>query len=207
MQRFVKRSLDLVLALFGTIILSPVLLIIMVAISCDSRGPIFYRGIRIGKNWKPFKIFKFRTMVTNAEKYGGASTRDGDPRVTRVGTFLRRKKLDELPQLFNVVLGEMSIVGPRPEVPEYATLYTGEEKLVYTVRPGITDFASLWDSNEGERLAKAETTEETERIYIEEIRPEKVRLQMKYVSEMSIATDIKIILQTIKKLFTNAHTD
>lgn len=196
-----KRIFDLVFSSVGCIILSPLLLGIAITIKLTSPGPVFYRGVRMGKDWETFRILKFRTMVADAERSGGPSTREGDPRITGVGKFLRRYKLDELPQLFNVIIGDMSIVGPRPEVPEYANLYKGEERLVYTIRPGITDYASLWDANEAERLARAETTEEAERIYLEEIRPEKVRLQMQYLHEMSLWTDIKIALRTLRKLF------
>ncbi len=196
-----KRLFDLFLASFGAIILSPFIAGLAVAIKLNSPGPVFYRGIRMGKDWKPFRIFKFRTMVSDAEALGGPSTREADPRLTNVGRFLRRWKLDELPQLFNVIMGEMSLVGPRPEVPEYANLYRGDERIVYTVRPGITDYASLWNSNEAAILAGAKDTAETERIYLERIRPEKVRLQMKYVREMSLWTDITIIFATIKKIF------
>jgi len=136
-------------------------------------------------------------MVVNAEKMGGPSTALDDPRLTRIGKFLRRWKLDELPQLFNVIKGDMSLVGPRPEVLEYANLYQGEEKIVYRVKPGITDFASLWDVHEEEVLKGSPDPEKT---YLEKIRPEKVRLQMKYVKEMSFWTDIKIIWRTFLKL-------
>ena len=139
-------------------------------------------------------------MVVNAEKIGGPSTPGDDTRVTKSGKFLRRFKLDELPQLINVVKGEISLVGPRPEVMEYAKLYTGEEKIVYSVKPGMTDYASLWNIDEGAVLAGAKTTEEAERKYLKEIRPEKVRLQMKYVKEMSLWTDVKIILRTLKSI-------
>lgn len=139
-------------------------------------------------------------MVVNAEDVGGPSTREEDPRVTGIGRFLRKYKLDELPQLINVFKGEMSLVGPRPEVEEYAALYKGEEKVVYTIKPGMTDYASLWNIDEGGTLKEARTTEETERIYLEKIRPEKVRLQMKYVKEMSLWTDIKIIFKTLFKM-------
>ena len=141
-------------------------------------------------------------MVVNAEDIDGPSTREGDPRVTKIGAFLRRFKLDELPQLFNVIHGEMSLVGPRPEVLEYAELYKDRpEEIVYSVKPGMTDYASILDINEGEILKDAKTTEETEKIYLEKIRPEKVRLQMKYIKEMSFWTDIKIIFLTFKKIF------
>ena len=192
-----KRLFDLFFSLIGVIILSPLLLVLAILIKISSPGPVFYRGIRAGKNGKNFKIFKFRTMVVNAEKMGGPSTALDDPRLTRIGKFLRKWKLDELPQLFNVIKGDMSLVGPRPEVLEYANLYQGEEKIVYRVKPGITDFASLWDIHEEEVLKGSPDPEKT---YLEKIRPEKVRLQMKYVKEMSFWTDIKIIWRTFLKL-------
>ncbi len=155
----------------------------------------------MGKDWKTFRIFKFRSMVQNAEKIGGPSTRKGDPRLTRSGRFMRKFNLDELPQLINVLIGNMSLVGPRPEVPQYAELYKGKpEEVIYSIKPGITDYASLWNFHEEELLSKAKNTEEAEKIYLEKIRPEKVRLQMKYVKEMSLWTDTKIIFQTIKNL-------
>ena len=193
----IKRLFDLFFSLIGVIVLSPLLLIIAILIKISSPGPVFYRGLRAGKNFKPFKIFKFRTMKAEAEKLGGPSTAGDDPRLTRIGKFLKKWKIDELPQLLNVIKGEISLVGPRPEVLEYAKLYQGEEKIVYRVKPGITDFASLWDIHEEEVLKGSPDPEKT---YLEKIRPEKVRLQMKYVKEMSFWTDIKIIWRTFLKL-------
>jgi len=196
-----KRLFDIFFSGLGLIILSPLFLALAVWIKLDSPGPVFYRGVRMGKDWKTFRIFKFRSMVQNAEQIGGPSTREGDPRLTPSGRFMRKWKLDELPQLINVFLGDMSLVGPRPEAVEYANMYKGEERIVYTVKPGITDYASLWNFHEEEALAEAKDTAEAEKIYLEKIRPEKVRLQMKYVREKSLITDIKIIFETIKKLF------
>lgn len=197
----IKRTFDLFFTIPGVILLSPFLVAFALIIKLTSPGPVFYRGVRAGKNFKPFRIFKFRTMVVNAEEVGGSSTREGDPRITKIGAFLRRFKLDELPQLFNVMRGEMSLVGPRPEVLEYAEMYKGKpEEMIYSIKPGITDYASLWDIDEAEMLKNAKTTDETEKIYLEKIRPEKVRLQMKYVNEMSVWTDIKIILLTLRKM-------
>ena len=193
----IKRLFDLFFSLIGVIVLSPLLLIIAILIKISSPGPVFYRGLRAGKNFKPFKIFKFRTMKAEAEKLGGPSTAGDDPRLTRIGKFLRKWKIDELPQLLNVIKGEISLVGPRPEVLEYAKLYQGEEKIVYTIKPGITDFASLWDVHEEEILKGSPDPEKT---YLEKIRPEKVKLQMKYLKEMSLYTDIKIIWRTLLKL-------
>ncbi|MFH0712281.1 MAG: sugar transferase [Candidatus Jorgensenbacteria bacterium] len=196
-----KRLFDIFFSGLGLIILSPIFLGLAIWIKKNSPGPVFYRGVRMGKNWKTFRIFKFRSMVTDAEKIGGPSSREDDPRMTKSGKFVRKWKLDEFPQLINVFLGDMSLVGPRPEVVEYANMYKGKEKIVYTIRPGITDYASLWNSREEEMLAEAKSTEETEKIYLEKVRPEKVRLQMKYVKEMSLWTDIKLILITLKKVF------
>jgi len=193
----IKRLFDLFFSLIWVIVLSPLLLIIAILIKISSPGPVFYRGLRAGKDFKPFKIFKFRTMKAEAEKLGGPSTAGDDPRLTRIGKFLKKWKIDELPQLLNVIKGEISLVGPRPEVLEYAKLYQGEEKIVYTIKPGITDFASLWDVHEEEILKGSPDPEKT---YLEKIRPEKVRLQMKYVKEMSLYTDIKIIWRTLLKL-------
>jgi len=196
----VKRLFDIVFSGLGLLILSPFLITFAIIIKTTSPGPIFYRGVRGGKNFKEFKIYKFRSLVVNADKIGGPSTREGDPRMTRIGRFLRKYKLDELPQLINVFKGEMSLVGPRPEVMEYVKLYQGEEKIVYTIKPGMTDYASLWDINEAETLKDAKTFEEAEKIYLEKIRPEKVRLQIKYAKEMSFWTDIKILFRTFLKL-------
>lgn len=190
-----KRLFDSASSLFGLIVLFPFLSAIAFLIKKEDRGPVFYRGIRVGRFGKPFQIFKFRTMVINAEGIGGPSTADDDPRVTKVGRFLRKYKLDELPQLFNVFLGQMSFVGPRPEVLQYVALFTEEEKEILSVRPGITDWASLWNPDEGALLSGSEDPEKT---YLEKIRPEKVRLQMKYVRERSFWTDIKIIFLTLK---------
>jgi lipopolysaccharide/colanic/teichoic acid biosynthesis glycosyltransferase len=175
-------------------ILAPVLLTIAAAIKLYDAGPVCYRGPRVGRYGKPFRIFKFRTMVVNADKIGGASTADGDPRVTPVGRFLRKYKLDELPQLLNVLSGEMSLVGPRPEVQLYVDMFTAEEQAILNVRPGITDWASLWNPDEGAVLAGSPDPEKT---YLEKIRPEKVRLQLKYVREQSFRTDLEILLRTL----------
>lgn len=190
-----KRSLDLLLSLGGFPVLFPIGLVIALAIKWESTGPVFYRGVRVGRFGEPFRIFKFRTMVVNAEDIGGSSTADNDPRITRIGTFLRKYKLDEFPQLINVVKGEMSFVGPRPEVQHYVTMFTEEERAILSVRPGITDWASLWNPDEGAILTGSTYPDKD---YLEKIRPEKIRLQLKYVRERSFWNDIKIILQTIR---------
>jgi lipopolysaccharide/colanic/teichoic acid biosynthesis glycosyltransferase len=189
-----KRIFDFVSALIGLILVSAVLVTIAILIKQEDRGPIFYRGARVGRFGKPFKIFKFRTMVVNAEKLGGPSTADDDPRITKVGKFIRKFKLDELPQLINVLKGEMSIVGPRPEVQMYVDMFIEEEKPILSVRPGITDWASIWNPDEGAILAGSPDPEKT---YMEKIRPEKIRLQLKYVREQTFWNDLKIIAQTI----------
>ena len=192
-----KRLFDILFSALGLLFLSPIFLIIAILIKREDRGPILYRGVRIGKFGKTFKIFKFRTLVANAEKIGGPSTADDDPRITKVGKLIRKYKLDELPQLINVLRGEMSFVGPRPEVPFYVKMFTEEERAILSLRPGITDWASLWNPDEGAILAGSSDPEKT---YMEKIRPEKIRLQLRYVRERSFWADLKIILLTLKKL-------
>ena len=189
-----KRFLDLFLAGIGLIVLAPAFAVLAFLIKQDSDGPVFYRGVRIGRFGKPFTIFKFRTMVANAELLGGSCTADDDPRITPVGRFLRKHKLDELPQLFNVLKGNMSFVGPRPEVQKYVAMFNEEEKQILTVKPGITDWATLWDSDEGAMLAGKP---DAEQAYLDRIRPEKIRLQLKYVRERRFWTDMKIIFATV----------
>ncbi len=192
-----KRSFDLVFSAVLLILLAPVLLVISILIKAGDGGPVLYGGIRVGRGGRRFRMWKFRTMVLNADKIGGPSTADDDPRITRVGKFLRKCKLDELPQLINVFLGEMSFVGPRPEVPMYVDMFTDEEKKILTVRPGITDWASLWDCDEGAILAGSK---DPEKDYLEKIRPEKIRLQLKYVNERSFVADMAIIFKTALRL-------
>ncbi|HOX22310.1 MAG TPA: sugar transferase, partial [Elusimicrobiales bacterium] len=148
-----KRVFDIWLALFGLLIFALPLCLIAVLIKVEDGGPVFYRGRRVGRHGQPFFIFKFRSMVVNAEKIGASSTSDDDARITRIGKLLRKLKLDELPQLFNVLSGDMSFVGPRPEVQKFVDMYTEEEKAILTLRPGITDWASLWNADEGKVLA------------------------------------------------------
>jgi len=192
-----KRLLDVVVSAVVLTLLSPVLLAIAVWIKLDSAGPVLYRGARVGKDGVLFKMCKFRTMVTNADKIGGSSTADDDPRITKIGKRLRKLKLDELPQLLNVVKGEMSFVGPRPEVPYYVEMYSEEEKAILSVMPGITDWASLWNSDEGAILAGSP---DPDRTYLEEIRPEKIRLQLEYVRKRSFWTDVTIVIQTLGEI-------
>ena len=150
-----KRLFDIVFSFLGLLVLSPLFLIIAILIKRDSKGPVFFRGIRVGRFGKPFRIYKFRTMVVNADELGGSPTADNDPRITKAGRFLRKYKLDELPQLLNVLKGEMSLVGPRPEVEEYVKLYSEEEKAILSVCPGMTDWASILNADEGAILAKS----------------------------------------------------
>lgn len=189
-----KRLFDIVGAAAGLAVLSPVLLVLAARIKLTSAGPVFYRGMRVGLHGRPFRIFKFRTMVINAEQLGGPSTADDDPRITKVGRFLRKFKLDELPQLINVLVGDMSVVGPRPEVRHYVDMYTEAEKVILTVRPGITDWASLWNPDEGAVLAG---TPDPERTYLEKIRPQKIKWQLEYVRRRSFFVDLGIIARTI----------
>lgn len=194
-----KRLFDIFFSSLGLIMLSPFFLIIAIWIKLDSKGPILYRGLRIGLQGKLFRIYKFRSMIVNAENVGAASTNKNDARVTKVGEFIRKYKLDEFSQLINVFLGDMSLVGPRPEVQKFVNQYTDEEKIILTVRPGITDFASLKFHNEGEIIENSGIIDADE-AYSKLIRPEKLRLQMKYVKEQNLITDFKLILLTIKKI-------
>ncbi len=188
-----KRSLDVLFSLFAVILLAPLFFGIAAWIKRESHGPVFFSGLRIGKNGRPFRMLKFRTMIADADKIGGSSTPGDDPRLTRVGKFLRRYKLDELPQFLNVLRGEMSFVGPRPQVEWAVKLYTEEEKAVMGVSPGITDFASIRFRNEAEILRGSRNPDQD---YLEKIAPEKMRLALEYVRKQSLGVDLKIILAT-----------
>ena len=190
-----KRLFDFVISLVVLIIFSSLFLILGILIKKDSEGPVFYRQERIGKGGKPFRIFKFRTMVNNADKSGVTSTKEDDVRITKMGKFIRKYNLDELAQFINVLKGEMSIVGPRPEIPYYVNMFTEEEKVILSIRPGITDWACIWNSDEGKLLAGSN---DPDKDYLEKIRPEKIRLQLKYVKEHSFWIDFKIMLMTLK---------
>ena len=193
-QLIAKRAMDIVLSACALAVLWPLLLLIALAIWIDDPGPVFYRQVRVGRNGKTFRIFKFRSMVMDADKKGLAITVGRDSRITRVGTVLRKTKLDELAQLLNVFLGQMSFVGPRPEVPKYVELYTPYQRQVLLVRPGITDYASIAYRNENNLLAGAPNPEA---MYIEQIMPDKIELNMKYLREISPLADIRLILKTI----------
>lgn len=192
-----KRLLDLCGSFLGLVGLAPIFAVLGISIKLDSPGPVFYRGLRAGRFGKPFRIFKFRTMVADADKIGGPSSAADDRRITRVGYFLRQYKLDELPQLINIVKGEMSFVGPRPEVLEYVAMFSEEERAILSVPQGITDWASIWNSDEGAILAGSPDPEKT---YLEQIRPEKIRLQLQYVRNHSFVTDMRILLETVRVL-------
>ena len=189
-----KRPIDLICSGLGLIVLSPVFGVLALWIKLDSSGPIFYRGVRVGRHGKAFRMFKFRSMVQNADKIGAASTPEDDPRVTRIGSFLRAYKLDELPQLLNVFMGEMSLVGPRPQVAWAVDLYSPEEKGVLNVRPGITDYASLRFREEGKILSGSSNPDKD---YFEKIHPEKMRLSLEYIRKQSFRLDCEILAQTL----------
>jgi lipopolysaccharide/colanic/teichoic acid biosynthesis glycosyltransferase len=192
-----KRLFDILASLIGIIILLPFFIIIclMMIVSCGF--PLFYLQTRVGKNSEDFKLFKFRTMHLDADKKGLLTVGGRDPRVTSIGYYLRKYKLDELPQLFNVLFGAMSLVGPRPEVRKYVDLYTKEQQKVLSVKPGITDFASLQYINENDLLAKSDDPEKT---YIDEIMPAKLALNAKYIEQQGLLVDFKIIMKTILKI-------
>lgn len=197
-DRLMKRFFDIICSAVGLVLLSPLLLWVAWRIRREDGGPVFYRGQRVGRHGKPFRIFKFRTMVVNADKIGGTSTREDDPRITRIGKVLRHYKLDELPQLINVFKGDMSLVGPRPQVSWAVKLYTPEQQRVLSVRPGITDFASIIFKNEGEIL-KGSSDPDAE--YMAKIHPEKMHLAVDYVNHQSFFLDLKIIFKTIAAIF------
>lgn len=195
-NEIIKRIFDFLASLLGIIILSPILLIVAIAIKIDSKGDILFLQKRMGKNGIPFYIYKFRTMVSDAEKLGKQITVGKDNRITKVGAFLRKYKIDELPQLFNVLKGDMSLVGPRPEVPKYVELYTELERRVLKVRPGITDLASLRYKDENDILGKVDNPEE---YYINVIMKDKLKLNLEYIEKSNLIFDISLIFKTIIK--------
>lgn len=195
-----KRIFDILVSFFVLIVFIPFGLIIGLAIALESRGGVFYRQERIGKDGVPFKLWKFRTMLVNADKLGKLTVGMRDPRITRVGYFIRKTKLDEFPQFINVFVGEMSIVGPRPEVKEYVDLYSEEQREVLKVKPGITDYASLEYFKENELLGQSENPRET---YIHEIMPAKIELNKKYISNPTLSQDLKIMWLTFLKIIKN----
>lgn len=192
-----KRLFDIISSSAGLILLSPVFLLIAVWIKSGSKGPVFYRQLRVGKNGRDFKIYKFRTMYPGADKKGLITIGGRDPRVTRSGYFIRKYKLDEFPQLINVLVGDMSIVGPRPEVRKYVNLYTEEQLKVLSVKPGITDIASIKYRNENELLDKADNPD---KMYIEVIMPDKLKYNLEYIEKASLVYDLQLIFYTFKEI-------
>ncbi len=193
-----KRIFDIVFAMLGIIFLSPLFILIAISIKLTSSGPVFFRQQRVGQYTKIFWIHKFRTMINNSEQLGPKITVSGDKRITLIGRLLRKTKLDELPQLIDVILGDMSLVGPRPEVPEYVAYYPLEVKdIIFSVKPGITDWASIYMIDESNILA---TAMDPKKLYIETVLPQKLEFAVKYVNSYSLSQDIKIIVTTILKI-------
>lgn len=191
-----KRLFDILFSLVGLLFLFPVLLIIFILVVVESKGGFFYRQVRVGKNNIDFKIFKIRTMYKDADKKGLLTVGSRDSRITRVGYFLRKFKIDEFPQLLNILFGSMSFVGPRPEVRRYVDLYNEEQLKVLSVKPGLTDFASLKYYNENEVLSKFD---DPEKAYIDIVMPEKLAINLEYIHKRNMAMDLKIIFQTLFK--------
>ncbi|MBP3496361.1 MAG: sugar transferase [Alistipes sp.] len=189
----VKRLFDIVASGCGLLVLSPLFVVLAIWIKLDSKGPVFYRQVRVGRNNKDFKLFKFRSMRVGADKQGLITVGGHDPRITRSGYFIRKYKLDEFPQLINVFIGDMSLVGPRPEVRKYVDMYTPEQMRVLSVRPGITDLASIRYRNENELLEQAENPDE---YYEQVIMQDKLRINLEYVENHSFWNDIKLIFMT-----------
>ena len=189
-----KRIFDLFWAATGLILLWPIFLVVAILIKSEDHGPVFFRQERIGQKGRSFLIWKFRTMVMDAERLGRAITVGRDPRITKVGHWLRATKVDELPQLINVWFGEMSLVGPRPEVRKYVDIYTTEQRRVLALKPGITDLASIKYRRESELLA---TSSDPDRTYVEEVMPEKIRINLGYAAQASLSGDIRVILLTL----------
>ena len=188
-----KRLLDIICSLLALVVFSPLWILIALAIVLESRGGVLYRQSRVGRNNRDFTLYKFRTMRTGSDKKGLLTVGDRDSRVTRVGYFLRKYKLDEFPQLVNIIKGDMSIVGPRPEVRKYVDMYTPEQLKVLSVRPGLTDYASVRYVHESEILARSDNPEQT---YIDEVMPAKLALNLEYIQNQSLREDIKLIFQT-----------
>lgn len=196
-QQLLKRVLDIVFSLTGLVLLSPLYILVAVAIVSESNGGVFFRQLRVGRGNRDFFLYKFRSMYVASEQQGQLTIGMNDARITRCGTFLRKYKLDELPQLLNVLKGDMSLVGPRPEVRRYVALYTPEQLRVLSVRPGITDYASLTYFKENELLGQSENPEQT---YIQEIMPAKLSMNLAYIDQQGLFTDISIIFKTVLRL-------
>ena len=193
-----KRLFDIVSSGIGLLCLAPVFVVMAIWIKLDSRGPVFYRQTRVGRYGHDFRIFKFRSMRVGSDKGRQITVGERDPRITRFGYFIRRYKIDELPQLINVFLGDMSIVGPRPEVRKYVDLYSEEQRKVFQVRPGITDLASIKYRNENELLSQVD---DPDTYYIDVIMPDKLAINLEYIRHQSFMGDIKIIFNTLFKIF------
>jgi len=193
-----KRLFDICSSFVVLALIWPFMLIIALVVMFSSRGGVFFTQIRVGRNEKEFKLFKFRTMRVDSEEKGQLTIGGDDPRITGTGHFLRKFKLDELPQLFNVLGGTMSVVGPRPEVRKYTDLYTEEQRQVFAVRPGLTDYASIEYFAENELLGRSE---DPNRTYTEEVMPAKLKLNLQYIDERGFVTDLKIIFKTLGKIF------
>lgn len=192
-----KRLFDIIASGLGLIVLSPLFAVLAVWIKCDSKGPVFFRQVRVGRNNRDFRIYKFRSMRPDSDKLGLITVGGRDPRVTRSGYYIRKYKLDEFPQLINVFIGDMSLVGPRPEVRKYVDMYTPEQMRVLSVRPGITSLASLRYRNENELLAQAE---DPDRCYVEKVMPDKLAIDLEYVPKANLLTDIRLIFATIASI-------
>ncbi|NNE55872.1 MAG: sugar transferase [Flavobacteriales bacterium] len=196
-----KRLFDIIAALLGLVLLSPFLIILSAFVALSGKGGVFFIQQRVGLDGKLFGLYKFRSMHPGSEAKGQLTVGERDPRVTKIGLFLRKYKLDELPQLINVLKGEMSVVGPRPEVPRYVELYSEEQMRVLTVRPGLTDYASLTYFDEDKLLGEAENSEE---VYIQEIMPQKLNLNLQYIDERNFVKDLKLIFLTLIKILRRA---
>lgn len=190
----IKRTFDIIFSFLGLLILSPILLCISLLIAVESKGGVFFKQVRVGKNDKDFKLLKFRTMYIDSDKKGLLTIGDKDPRVTKIGLFLRKNKIDELPQLINIFKGEMSFVGPRPEVRKYVKLYNEEQRKILTAKPGLTDYASIAYIHESELLAQSS---DPENCYITTIMPEKLKLNLQYIQNQSFNEDLRLIFKTI----------
>lgn len=192
-----KRTFDVVASGLGLIVLTPLFVVLAIWIKADSRGPVFYRQVRVGRHNRDFRLYKFRSMRPDSDKKGLITVGGHDPRVTRSGYYIRKYKLDELPQLINVFLGDMSLVGPRPEVRKYVDMYTPEQMRVLDVRPGITSLASIRYRNENDILAKAS---DPDRAYVTQVMPDKIAIDLEYVPKASLLTDIRLIFMTFKEI-------
>ena len=197
----IKRLFDIIIAIVGLVLTAPLFLIIAMMIVSESRGGVFYKSRRIGKNKKPFDLIKFRTMHPNSDK-SNITIGNRDPRITQTGYWLRKYKLDELPKFINIFRGEMSMVGPRPDVPKYIQYYTQHMPEYFSMKPGITSYSSIYFSNESEIYVNAS---DPERMYIEETIPKKVELDRKYYDHQNLITDLHIMLKTIRKIFSKDH--